>query len=329
MHQMQLNSRAILLLTTPLGKSHDIDRPLSVKEWAEFKGWLNERGLQPSSLLKDAPNETLRDWKDQKAITFPRLEKLLDRSKALESALEKWRHVELWVLTQYDPEYPDRLEQRLKSEPPPVLFGCGDKKLLEKRGIAVVGSRNATEKDIAYTKILGAKAAAQRHSIVSGGARGVDQSAMLGALGCKGTAVGVLADSLLRSATSAKYRKYLRDGCLALVSPFNPEARFNIGNAMARNRYIYCLADAAVVISSTANKGGTWKGAREALKKKNKWGVPVWVKKSREENSGNPELIRSGARYLPEDCSNLSDLFHPTTGTETDSDCPPLPFPKD
>lgn len=30
--------------------------------------------------------------------------------------------------------------------------------------------------------------------------------------------------------------------------------RFNVGNAMSRNRYIYCLADAAIVISSTAEQ---------------------------------------------------------------------------
>lgn len=80
-------------------------------------------------------------------------------------------------------------------------------------------------------------------TIVSGGARGVDQSVMLGALESRGTAVGVLADSLLRSATSAKYRKYLVSNDLALVTPFNPEARFHfhVGSAMSRNKYIYML----------------------------------------------------------------------------------------
>jgi len=74
---------------------------------------------------------------------------------------------------------------------------------------------------------------------------------MLGALEHGGTSVGVLADSLLRSATSAQYRKQIMSGDLVLVTPFNPEAGFNVGNAVTRNRYIYCLADAAVVVSST------------------------------------------------------------------------------
>lgn len=57
------------------------------------------------------------------------------------------------------------------------------------------------------------------------------------AMHANGHVVGVLADSLLKSATSAKWRKGLMDGNVVLVSPFFPEAGFNVGNAMARNKY--------------------------------------------------------------------------------------------
>ena len=120
--------------------------------------------------------------------------------------------------------------------------------LLGRGGIAVVRSRDADQEDIAFTENLGDSAAKQGYSVVSGAARGVDESAMLGALKNEGTANGVMADSLLRAATSAKFRKYLLAGDLVLITPFNPEAGFNVGNAMSRNRYIYCLADAAVVV---------------------------------------------------------------------------------
>ena len=58
----------------------------------------------------------------------------------------------------------------------------------------------------------------------------------------RGAVIGVMADSLLKAATSAKWRRGLMDGHVVLVSPFYPEAGFNAGNAMARNKYIYCLA---------------------------------------------------------------------------------------
>ena len=323
--QVDSQAQAVLLLTLSFGKSGNAEvKPLSTKEWARFAIWLRDHDLKPSSLLKGTLDNLLSGWIDR-TITLSRLENLLDRGALLGLLLEKWQRAGLWVITRSDPDYPDRLKRRLKFEAPPILFGCGNKMLLKKGGIAVVGSRNATEEDIAYTNNLGAEAADQGYSIVSGGARGVDQSAMLGALECEGTAIGVLADSLLRSATSAKYRKYLIVGDLALVSPFNPEAGFNVGNAMARNRSIYCLADTAVVISSTPNKGGTWNGAIEDLEAQ--W-VPLWVKKSGEKKSGNPELIKRGGRCLPENLSSLGNLFDDSSAngaTTSSSSTPPSP----
>ncbi len=307
---MQSNSQAqaVLLLTVWFGKSgNTAARPLSNKEWARFAVWLSRHDLQPSSLLKGSLDTLLSHWEDH-TITRPRLENLLGQGVALGLAIEKWQRAGLWVLTRSDPEYPSRLKKRLKAESPPVLFGCGNKRLLNQGGIAAVGSRHATEGDLTFTSKLGAAAATQGHSIVSGGARGVDQTAMFVALQSEGTVIGVLANSLLRSVTSAEYRKHLKTNNLVLVSPFNPEAGFSVGNMMARNRYIYCLADAAVVVSSTPNKGGTWHGAIEDLKAG--W-VPLWVKKNCTGNSGNAELVRRGAKeWRPNDFSNLIHLFN-------------------
>jgi len=128
---------------------------------------------------------------------------------------------------------------------------------------------------------------------------------MLGALGPEGTAVGVLADSLLRAATSARFRPSLLNGNLALISPFNPEAGFEVGNAMARNKYIYCLADAAIVIAVDREQGGTWHGAVEDLKRG--W-TPLWVKPHPDPASGNAELIRRGGCKLPAELGDLTAL---------------------
>lgn len=300
-------AQAVMLLTVSFGKSDAPgSRPLSNGEWARFAVWLKDRGLEPAALLKADLSTLLQGWMDR-SVSVARLQALLARGAALGLALEKWQRAGLWVLTRGDPEYPDRLKRRLRSESPPVLFGCGNKSLLAGGGIAVVGSRDANEDDLAFTAQFGKRAAAEGFSIVSGGARGVDQAAMMGALEHEGTAVGVLADSLLRSATSAQYRKRIMSGDLVLITPFNPEAGFNVGHAMARNRYIYCLADAAVVVSSAAGKGGTWSGALEDIEAE--W-VPLWVKAAATELSGNAELIRRGAHRLPDDLRSLSCLLN-------------------
>jgi predicted Rossmann fold nucleotide-binding protein DprA/Smf involved in DNA uptake len=299
-------TQAVLLLTAYFSKPVKGDpRPLAPTEWGRFALWLKERDTLPEALLGNDPGSYLSGWND-KTITLDRIRYLLNRGSALALALEKWQRAGLWVLTRSDLEYPNRLKKLLKTDSPPVLFGCGNRNLLNKGGIAVVGSRDATEADLQFTTNLGNDAAAQGYSIVSGGARGIDEAAMQGALAHEGTGIGILADSLLRAATSAKYRKALMANNLVLISPFNPEAGFDVGNAMSRNKYIYCLADAAVVVSSSKNKGGTWNGAVENLRQK--W-VPLWVKPSSESSSGNAELVRQGAKLLPGDRLDLAVLM--------------------
>ena len=304
---LDAQAQAVMLLTVRFGK-HDKTsaRPLTAREWARFAVWLKDHDLDPSALLQGELRNQLSDWTDR-SISLSRLEKLLERGGAFGLALEKWQRAGLWILTRSAPEYPQRLKRRLRMGSPPVLFGCGNKGLLEKGGIAVVGSRNADEDDLAFAEKIGSAASAQGYSVVSGGARGVDQCAMFSALQKEGTAIGVLADSLMRAATSAKYRKHLLSNDLVLITPFNPEAGFNVGNAMSRNRYIYCLADAAVVASSTPNKGGTWNGAVEDLKAD--W-VPLWVKRTHSEKSGNPHLVRRGAQWVPDEMSALGHLLN-------------------
>ncbi|MCG6557688.1 DNA-protecting protein DprA [Ruegeria sp. 1NDH52C] len=301
-------AQAVILLTVPFGKTDA--KPLSVKEWGRFALWLKDHEMEPSRLLKGDPKSLLSSWMDR-TVTLQRIEGLLDRGGALGLALEKWQRAGLWIITRSEPDYPERLKRRLRLDSPPVLFGCGNKTLLNKGGIAVVGSRDADEDDLNFSISLARSAAHQGFSVVSGGARGVDESAMLGALDSEGTAVGVLADSLLRAATSAKYRKHLLSGDLVLVSPFNPEAGFNVGNAMARNKYIYCLSDAAAVVNSTPEKGGTWNGAIEDLK--SDW-VPLWVKPKDSPRSGNAALVQKGARWFPKELPALSSLWEMVSG---------------
>ncbi|PKD38113.1 DNA-protecting protein DprA [Methylomonas sp. EFPC1] len=294
-------AQATLLLTSYFTKASSDDvKPLTNVEWGRFALWLKGNSTTPADLLVAEPKSLLNGWHDSR-ISIERVLQLLNRGHSLALAVEKWQRAGLWVVTRSDPEYPRRLKQRLKTDSPPVLFGCGDKALLNSGGLAVIGSRNASESDLSFTEQVGAKAAGERIAIVSGGARGVDEAAMLGAAKSSGLVIGVMADSLLRAATSAKWRKGLMDGNTVLVSPFYPEAGFSAGNAMARNKYIYCLADSSLVIHS-GKKGGTLNGAEENLKKG--W-VPLWVKPSDDKNAANADLVAKGGRWCEADIQHF------------------------
>lgn len=294
-------TQAVLLLTSHFSKPRSGDvKPLTPSEWGKFALWLRNGKRGPEALLSGNLRETLSGWSDR-SVTVDRVAKLLNRGSALAIAMEKWLRSGLWVLARSEPEYPRLLKKRLQTSSPPVLFGCGNIKLLNRKGIAVVGSRNASEENLTYAAQVGVSATEAGLSVVSGGARGIDEAAILGALHVDGTAVGVLADSLLRASSSQKYRKYLSQNNVALVSPYYPEAGFNAGNAMGRNKYIYCLADAAVVVHS-GRQGGTWSGAVENLSKG--W-VPLWVKPTEDSAAGNAELVERGAQWATADLNGI------------------------
>jgi len=295
-------AQATLLLTSYFSKaSSEAAKPLTNAEWGRFALWLKEKATTPADLLAADPKALLQGWHDTR-ISADRIIELLNRGHSLALAMEKWQRAGLWVVTRSDPEYPRRLKQRLKTDSPPVLFGCGNKALLNAGGLAVIGSRNASQSDLDFTEQVGAKAALEGIAIISGGARGVDEAAMLGAANQAGEVIGVMADSLLKAATSSKWRRGLMDGHAVLVSPFYPEAGFNAGNAMARNKYIYCLADSALVIHS-GKKGGTLNGAEENLKKL--W-LPLWVKQTNDKDAANADLVAQGGRWLEGDVHSFT-----------------------
>ena len=300
-------AQATLLLTSYFSKaSNENTKPLSNSEWSRFALWLKENSITPDDLLIGDPQSLLQNWYD-KHISVERIIELLKRGHSLALAMEKWQRAGLWVVTRSDAEYPKRLKKRLKTDCPPVLFGCGNKNLLNSGGLAVIGSRNASDPDLAFTDQIGSKAASENIAIISGGARGVDETVMIGAMRQGGMVVGVMADRLLRAATSSKWRKGLMEGNVVLVSPFYPEARFNVGNAMARNKYIYCLADSSLVIHS-GKKGGTLNGALENLKKA--W-VPLWIKQTSDKDAANADLVANGGIWLEADTNSfkIADLM--------------------
>ncbi len=289
------NTQVVLLLSTFFSKpKKDEARPLTAIEYGRFARWLHEFNYTPSSLIHQF-DEIVSKWKDPKGqITADRLTEILGRKAAMGLALEKWQRVGIWVVTRQDSEYPQLLKKQLRHISPPVFFGVGSKALLQKGGLAVIGSRGIDDVDEKFTQAIGQQAAQENINIVSGAARGVDETAMLASLQAGGTAVGIMADSLLKAATLSKWRKYLQNEQLVLISSFYPEAGFNVGNAMARNKYIYTVANSALVVRADEGKGGTWAGAKE--NNENNW-VPLFVK-LRSNASGNIALLTYGANPL-------------------------------
>ena len=291
------NTQAILLLTAPLivGRAEPSTDLLTHGDYKRLAQFLHDRQRQPADLLAAADQELLEEC--QQLIDGDRLRRLLDRGFLLSQAIERWQTRAIWVVSRADDAYPGRLKTRLKDDAPPVLYGCGDGTILDTGGLAVVGSRQVSDTLIEYTEGIGSIVAQASRTLVSGGARGVDQAAMRSAREAGGTIVGVLPDSLERTALNREHRNHLMDGQLVIVSPYDPSAGFNVGHAMQRNKLIYALADAALVVSTDYMKGGTWSGAVEQLEKLAL--VPVYVRTSGEIGKGLDALRQKGGLPWP------------------------------
>lgn len=313
------NTQAILLLTAPLiaGRGTESSDLLSLGEYKRLARHLREIQRQPADLLSPDAAEILRAC--QPVIDESRLQKLLGRGFLLSQVIERWQARAIWVVSRADAEYPRRLKARLREDAPAVLYGCGDMALLETGGLAVVGSRHVDDALIDYTISIGRLTARAGSILVSGGAKGIDQAAMRGALEAGGKVCGILADSLEKTTMNREHRNLLLDGQLVLISPYDPSAGFNVGNAMQRNKLIYALADASLVVSSDVNKGGTWAGAVEQLDKLKF--VPVFVRSTGESSAGLDALRNKGALPWPNprDADSFEEVFNVPTPTAATS----------
>lgn len=294
MDMMSEDAKAILLLCGHLGTSERVN-PLTQGEYNDVVQWLRGKSLRPSDLLDPQRVPALaRDT----GLAADRLDALLKRGVQLGFAVEKWEQSGLWVVCRSDPDYPSRLKTHLKDKAPPILFGAGTRSLLAGGGLAIVGSRDVDDAGQDFARDVADGWARAGEPVVSGGARGVDAIAMNAALEAGGVVIGVLADSLLRRSVSRETRYALADGRLLLISPYHPEAGFNVGNAMGRNKLVYAMADYGLIVSSDHKKGGTWEGAVEELKREGH--RPVFVRTGAAVPVGNRKLLELGAAPFPD-----------------------------
>lgn len=294
------DSLAIILLCSHLANNNLDIKPLSLSEWNSFARLLmNSKIKRPGNLLKMELNEIKNElmYTEEKV---KRIKCLLDRAGVIAFILEEMWSKGINVVTRADDDYPRQLKNKLKHLAPPLLYYCGDISLVNRKGIAVVGSRNIEVDALEFTKKLARKATMEGLAIYSGGARGVDSVSEQEALNSDGISISFIADSLESRIKKKEIRKKIEEKKLLLFTAVNPKSGFTVANAMNRNKYVYALSDGAFVISSDYNKGGTWAGALENIN--NGW-VNTFVR-LKKELKGNEELIKKGAIAI----ENLEEL---------------------
>ena len=189
-------------------------------------------------------------------------------------------------------EYSPILKANLKYNSPLVLYTKGNKQILQEKSIAIVGSRNANENSLIFTDNVAKKASAEYKVVVSGFAKGVDKQALDSAIKYNGQSIIVLPQGITTFGSGMKkYYKQIVEGDVLVLSTFHPKSPWSVELAMARNSIIYGLAS-EIYAAQSDEKGGTWSGVCDGLKKKRDVFVRVPEKN---EKCANLLLIEKGA----------------------------------
>jgi DNA processing protein len=220
-----------------------------------------------------------------------------------ERQVEAIREHGVGVITYRDRDFPPCFRD-IPDSPPMILYK-GDLRLLSRRGIAIVGSRNASARGGRFAASLAAELASCGVTVTSGLARGIDGEAHRGALSVGGATVAVVGTGL-----DVPYPRQNSDllesiglrGCVVSEQLMGtPPQAFVFP---LRNRLISALSHMVVVVEAAARSGALLT-ARWALEQGRDVGaVPGFPGDPR--SAGANRLLKSGACLV----ENANDVFN-------------------
>jgi DNA processing protein len=216
------------------------------------------------------------------------------------------------VLTLADPDYPSSLLDI--ADPPLILYAKGRLELLAARGIAIVGSRNATVQGSNNACQFAANLSQAGLTIISGQALGIDAAAHRGALqavdeassGSTIAVIGTGADIVYPARNRDLAHQIAEHGCI--VSEYALGTPAIAANFPRRNRIISGLAHGVLVVEASA-KSGSLITARMALEQgRDVFAIPGSIHSPL--SKGCHLLIKQGAKLVESANDILEELGH-------------------
>jgi DNA processing protein len=210
--------------------------------------------------------------------------------------LQAWLQQDGNAVLPFDhPAYPAAL--RDIGGAPLLLYVKGNRALLARRALAVVGARNASRQGMQNAERLAQALSEAGLTIVSGLALGIDAAAHAGGLAGPGSTVAVLgtgADRIYPARNGALARRIAAQGCLVSEYPLGtPPARENFPR---RNRIISGLACGVLVVEAAAQSGSLITAELAAAQGRDVYAVPGSIHATL--SRGCHRLIRDGARLV-------------------------------
>jgi DNA processing protein len=163
-----------------------------------------------------------------------------------------------------DEQYPNIL--KASTNPPVLLYYRGNISLLNTPCIATIGTRESTTLGTAITTKTVEFLVENNFTIVSGLAKGIDETSHKATLSLQGKTIAVLPliDTIYPASNKALAQDILDQGGL-LISEVKPNSRFHAGQLVKRDRIQSGLSEALFVFETTIN-GGSMHATLDALK---------------------------------------------------------------
>ena len=244
--------RGFLLLCCHLGNPER--KPLTVAQFRKLARRVRES--------EKAPGDRELELSDLTALGYAaedgkRILKLLDEEALLDRYLAKADRYGCVPLTRLTPGYPRRILEALGDDAPGCIWARGDLSLLERPGVALVGSRGLRPENAQFAREVGTQAAKQGCTLISGNARGADRTAQDAALAAGGGVISIVADRLT---------DHVPGKGILYLSEEGYDLEFSSQRALSRNRCIHALGLSAIAAQCSMQTGGTWDGSVKNLR---------------------------------------------------------------
>lgn len=220
-----------------------------------------ETGEPLEEVITQASSQDLK----KAGLSNEQVETLRTSSELARLWVSKIKNAQIKIIGLFDDGYPQVLKQRLGLNAPPIIAVWGNLNLLNMPAVGFCGSRNASKQGIEFTKDAAQQAAEKSWVVVSGNARGIDETAHRTALQNRGTTIIVAPSGIFDVRIRDSYRELVDNQNTLVISEFQPNARWSIANAMTRNKTICALSNALIIVESGL-EGGTFEAGNFALK---------------------------------------------------------------
>jgi DNA processing protein len=192
-----------------------------------------------------------------------------------------------------EPEYPAGL--RNIYDPPPLITVRGQVDCLNKKAVAIVGTRNSSIHSMNFTKQIAKEIGRAGYYIVSGLARGIDTAAHTASLETGTIAVMACGINKIYPPENEKLaEKIIENGIIISETPFGSMPRAE--NFPMRNRIVSGLSEGVVVVEAAKRSGSLITARLAAEQGREVMAVPGFPGDLRSE--GNNYLLKNGATLV-------------------------------